>query len=214
MIKEESNKYSKELENGNLLPLVESFYTIKGEGFHSGKPAYFIRLGGCDVGCSWCDAKDTWNPGKYPPTEIEKIVNEALLFPAQAIVITGGEPLRYPLDMLCNKLAENDLEIFLETSGSQSLSGRFDWVCLSPKKNKHPLKENYQVANELKVIVQDDTDFEWAELNSRRVGKNCKLYLQPEWSQMKIMLPKIIDYVKANPKWNISLQTHKFMQIP
>ncbi len=210
----ENQEYYQELKGGKLLPLVESFYTIQGEGCHTGKPAYFIRLGGCDVGCSWCDAKETWNPQKFPPITIESIVNEAISHPAQAIVITGGEPLRYPLDPLCDKLSEHNLEIFLETSGSEPLSGRFDWICLSPKKNKHPLKENYQVANELKVIIQDETDFEWAELNRKRVGKNCRLYLQPEWSKMETMLTEIIEYVKSNPNWSISLQTHKFMRIP
>lgn len=203
-----------ELEGGQLLPLVENFYTIQGEGFHTGKPAYFIRLGGCDVGCSWCDAKETWDPKKFPPVPVGEIISEAISYPAQAIVITGGEPLRYPLDILCESLKEKGLEIFLETSGSEPFSGRFDWVCLSPKKNKWPLKENYQFANELKVIIQNTDDFEWAEMNRLRVGKNCKLYLQPEWSRMGTMLPSIIEYVKNNPVWNISLQTHKFMHIP
>lgn len=203
-----------ELKGGKLLPLVESFYTIQGEGYHTGKPAYFIRLGGCDVGCSWCDAKETWNPKKFPPVPVKEIVSEAGIFPAQAIVITGGEPLRYPLDLLCEELKSKHLEIFLETSGSEPFSGRFDWVCLSPKKNKWPLKENYQFADELKVIIQDESDFAWAETNRARVGKNCRLYLQPEWSRMDKMLPQIIEYVKENPVWNISLQTHKFMHIP
>lgn len=203
-----------ELDGGKLLPLVESFYTIQGEGYNTGKPAYFIRLGGCDVGCSWCDAKETWNPKKYPPVPIEQIIKEATAHPAKAIVMTGGEPLRYPLDLLCDELTKRDLEIFLETSGSEHLSGRFDWICLSPKKNKWPLRENYQVANELKVIIQDESDFEWAEFNRAKVGKNCRLYLQPEWSRMDKMLPVIIEYVKAHPNWNISLQTHKFMRIP
>ncbi|MEF9987271.1 MAG: 7-carboxy-7-deazaguanine synthase QueE [Bacteroidales bacterium] len=203
-----------ELKGGKLLPLVESFYTIQGEGYNTGKPAYFIRLGGCDVGCSWCDAKETWDPKKFPPVPVEQIISEATSHPAKSIVITGGEPLRYQLDILCDSLTKIGLEIFLETSGSEHLSGRFDWICLSPKKNKWPLRENYQVANELKVIIQDDSDFEWAELNKKRVGKNCKLYLQPEWSRIEKMLPSIIKYVKENPIWNISLQTHKYMQIP
>lgn len=210
----QTNSRFPELEEGRLLPLVENFYTIQGEGYHTGKPAYFIRLGGCDVGCSWCDAKETWNPKKFPPVPVEQIIREATLCPAQAIVITGGEPLRYPLDILCEELKNKGLEIFLETSGSESFSGRFDWVCLSPKKNKWPLKENYQFANELKVIIQNEEDFEWAEINRSRVGKNCKLYLQPEWSRMEVMLPVIIEYVKNCPAWNISLQTHKFMHIP
>lgn len=203
-----------QLNGGEYLPLVESFYTIQGEGYNTGKPAYFIRLGGCDVGCSWCDAKETWNPKRFPPVSTIEIVNKAISHPAKAMVITGGEPLKYPLDILCNLLKEHNLEIFLETSGSEPLSGRFDWVCLSPKKNKHPLKENYQFANELKVIIQYPDDFEWAEYNKQKVGKNCKLYLQPEWSKMEQILPIIIEYVKAHPEWSISLQSHKFMRIP
>lgn len=203
-----------ELKGGKLLPLVENFYTIQGEGYNTGKAAYFIRLGGCDVGCSWCDAKQTWNPKSFPPVEVEYIIDEVIKYPAKSIVITGGEPLRYPLDYLCEKLKEHGLEIFLETSGTEPLSGRFDWICLSPKKNKNPLKENYQFASELKVIILDEEDFAWAEQNGRMVGKNCRLYLQPEWSRSKTILPKIIEYVKENPAWNISLQTHKFMNIP
>ena len=202
------------LKEGALLPLVESFYTIQGEGFNTGKPAYFIRLGGCDVGCSWCDAKETWNPSLYPPVPVEDIVKEALKFPAKAIVITGGEPLNYPLGKLCSLLKSNGLEIFLETSGSSSISGSFDWICLSPKKKKPPVQEIYKIASELKVIIENEEDFIWAEKNKALVGDNCMLYLQPEWSRIKTMLPKIIEYVKSNPCWNISLQTHKYMNIP
>jgi len=202
------------LKEGALLPLVESFYTIQGEGFNTGKPAYFIRLGGCDVGCSWCDAKETWNPSLYPPVPVEDIVKEALNYPAKAIVITGGEPLNYPLEKICSLLKSNGLEIFLETSGSSSISGNFDWICLSPKKKKPPVQEIYKIASELKVIIENEEDFIWAEKNRALVGDNCILYLQPEWSRIKTMLPKIIEYVKANPSWNISLQTHKYMNIP
>ncbi len=203
-----------ELKEGALLPLVESFYTIQGEGFNAGKPAFFIRLGGCDVGCSWCDAKETWNSRLYPPTPIEKIADLAAMHPAKAIVLTGGEPLSYPLDKLCDLLKSRGLEIFLETSGSHPISGRFDWICLSPKRKKHPLAGMHQLASELKVIIEKSDDFEWAELNRSLVRKDCKLYLQPEWSQIKIVLPLIIEYVKANPSWNISLQIHKYMNIP
>ena len=202
------------LKEGALLRLVESFYTIQGEGFNTGKPAYFIRLGGCDVGCSWCDAKETWNPSLYPPVPVEDIVKEALNFPAKAIVITGGEPLNYPLGKLCSLLKSNGLEIFLETSGSSSISGSFDWICLSPKKITPPVQEIYKIASELKVIIENEEDFIWAEKNKALVGDNCMLYLQPEWSRIKTMLPKIIEYVKSNPCWNISLQTHKYMNIP
>lgn len=204
----------KELKGGLLLPLVESFYTIQGEGFNTGKAAYFIRLGGCDVGCKWCDAKETWNPKLFPPVEIGKILEETLKHPAKSIVITGGEPLRYPLDPLCELLKEHGLEVFLETSGSQPLSGKFDWICLSPKRKQPPLKPIFQMASELKVIICDENDIEWAETNRKNVSKNCILYLQPEWSRSEKVLPMLIDYVKAHPMWRISLQSHKFMRIP
>ncbi len=205
------------LEGGRLLPLVESFYTIQGEGFHTGKPAFFIRLGGCDVGCRWCDSKESWNPDRFPPVEIETIVSQAAATPARAIVITGGEPMNYPLDMLCNMLKEYGLEIFLETSGSSPMSGHFDWICLSPKRNKPPKEEFFSVADELKVIVETPADFEWAEENRRKileVQSSCLFYLQPEWSRMKTVAPYIIDYVKEHPEWNISIQAHKFLHIP
>ncbi len=157
------------LEGGKLLPLVESFYTIQGEGFHSGKPAYFIRLGGCDVGCRWCDSKESWNPDRFPPVPIEDIVRDAVATPAKAIVITGGEPMNYPLDPLCMLLKQSGMEIYVETSGSSHLSGIFDWVCLSPKRNKPPKEEFFMIADELKVIIEDTKDFEWAEENRNKV---------------------------------------------
>ena len=157
------------LEGGKKLPLVESFYTIQGEGFHSGKPAFFIRLGGCDVGCRWCDSKESWNPDRFPPVDIETIVRDAASTPAKAIVITGGEPMNYPLDPLCHLLKDYGLEIYVETSGSSHLSGAFDWVCLSPKRNKPPKDEFFFIADELKVIIEDRTDFEWAEENRLKV---------------------------------------------
>lgn len=202
------------LDEGRKLPLVEDFYTIQGEGFHSGKPAYFIRLGGCDVGCRWCDAKYTWNPRLYPPTDIETVVERAASYPARAIVLTGGEPLLYPLDPLCDALHERGLEIFLETSGSHPFSGRFDWVCLSPKRQQPPLKEAYRHADELKVIIERVEDFAWAEQNAREVSKKCRLYLQPEWSRSEEMMPLIVEYAKAHPAWSISIQSHKYMRIP
>lgn len=202
------------LEGGTKLPLVEDFYTIQGEGYHAGKPAYFIRLGGCDVGCRWCDAKYTWNPRLYPPTPIDTIVARAASYPAQAIVLTGGEPLMYPLDPLTDALHDAGLEIFLETSGSHPFSGRFDWVCLSPKRQQPPLKEAYRRASELKVIIESEEDFAWAEQNAREVSKHCRLYLQPEWSRAEQMMPAIVEYAKAHPRWNISIQTHKYMHIP
>lgn len=203
-----------ELEDGRLLPLVESFYTIQGEGYNTGKAAFFIRLGGCDVGCKWCDAKETWNPALFPPVPVEKIVADTLSYPARSIVITGGEPLRYPLGILCEELKSHALEIFLETSGSQPLSGSFDWICLSPKKQSPPLPQIYPLASELKVIIYSPEDLLWAEENRTKVGPDTLLYLQPEWSRRETMMPLIIDYVKQHPQWRISLQTHKYMRIP
>ncbi len=202
------------LEGGAKLPLVEDFYTIQGEGFHAGKPAYFIRLGGCDVGCSWCDAKYTWNPKLYPPVPISTIVDRASSCAAQAIVITGGEPLLYPLGPLTRQLHDRGLEIFLETSGSHPFSGEFDWVCFSPKVKQPPLDEAYVRADELKVIIGSEKDFEWAENNAAKVTERCLLYLQPEWSVYDRILPAIVEYAKAHPWWNISVQVHKFMHIP
>lgn len=207
-------EYGELLDGGRRLPLVEDFYTIQGEGYHAGKPAYFIRLGGCDVGCSWCDAKYTWNPRLYPPTPVETVVERAASYPARAIVLTGGEPLLYPLDPLTDALHARGLEIFLETSGSHPFSGRFDWVCLSPKRRQPPLKEAYARADELKVIVESEADFEWAERNAREVSLRCRLYLQPEWSVSERVMPQLVEYAKANPRWNISIQTHKYMHIP
>ena len=199
---------------GEKLPLVEDFYTIQGEGYHAGKPAYFIRLGGCDVGCRWCDAKYTWNPRIFPPIDVDVVVARAQACEAQAIVITGGEPLLYPLDVLTSKLKAAGLEIFLETSGTHPFSGEFDWVCLSPKRQQPPLAEAFGRAHELKVIIQTEEDFEWAEQNAKRVGRYCRLYLQPEWSVYEEIIPKMVEYAKAHPKWSISVQTHKFMRIP
>ena len=202
------------LQNGKLLPLVEDFYTIQGEGFHTGRAAYFIRLGGCDVGCSWCDAKETWNPERFPPVPISEIVARAAAQPAKAIVITGGEPFLYPLDPLCEALKACGCEIFLETSGSHPLSGHFDWICLSPKKQQPPVGNIHKEASELKVIISTTDDIAWAEENCSKVGANCLLYLQPEWSRAKQLMPLIVDYVKEHPEWRVSLQTHKYMNIP
>ena len=203
-----------DFENGKKLPLVEDFYTVQGEGFHTGKPAYFIRLGGCDVGCHWCDAKFTWNSKLHPPVDVDAVIERAKSFPAQAIVITGGEPLLYPLDYLTTELHNSGLDIFLETSGSQPLSGRFDWICLSPKRQQPPVTEIFPLAHELKVIITSEADFAWAEENAAKVSKRCMLYLQPEWSQFDNVMPAIVEYVKSNPRWNISIQSHKFMNIP
>ncbi|MDD2538639.1 MAG: 7-carboxy-7-deazaguanine synthase QueE [Bacteroidales bacterium] len=202
------------LEEGRLLPLAEDFYTLQGEGYHTGKAAWFIRLGGCDVGCSWCDSKFTWNPAVFPPVPVAEIIARAVTCPARAVVITGGEPLHYPLDLLCKGLKQAGMEIFLETSGSRPLSGQMDWICLSPKQNHPPLPEFYHLADELKVIITGPLDLEWAEFNRRKVRPECRLYLQPEWSRREAVMPHIVSYIKANPVWNISLQSHKYINIP
>lgn len=201
-------------EGGRKLPLVEDFYTIQGEGFHAGKPAYFIRLGGCDVRCSWCDAKNTWHSLLYPPVDVQTIADRAADCPAQTVVVTGGEPLLYPLDPLTEALHERGLKIFLETSGSEPFTGQFDWVCLSPKSRRRPMIMSFVAANELKVIVESKADLEWAEYNASKANENCLLYLQPEWSVAERIMPVLVEYVKAHPKWNISIQTHKYMHIP
>ncbi len=201
-------------ENGKLLPLIEDFYTIQGEGYHMGKAAYFIRLGGCDIGCSWCDTKFSWRQDLHQLTRADEIVLKAANYPAKAVVITGGEPLIYPLDYLTASLKNEGIATFLETSGAYELSGDWDWICLSPKKHMPPLRGIYSLARELKVIIQQADDIDWAIQVSGEVSHECKLYLQPEWSKHNEILPVIIDYVKKNPSWNISLQAHKFMNIP
>lgn len=202
------------LDGGRLLPLVEDFYTIQGEGFHAGKPAYFIRLGGCDVGCSWCDAKYTWNPRVFPPVEIGEVVARVAASAARTVVVTGGEPLLYPLGPLTEALHAQGVAVFLETSGSHPFSGCFDWVCLSPKRRRPPLPEAYERAGELKVIVETEADFGWAERHAASVPAGCLRYLQPEWSAAERMMPAIVEYAKAHPEWSISIQTHKYMRIP
>lgn len=193
---------------------MEEFYTIQGEGHNTGKAAYFIRLGGCDVGCHWCDVKESWDAAVHPLTPAEDIVQNALAHKAKAVVVTGGEPLTYNLDELTGKMKEHGIETFIETSGSYNLSGSWDWICLSPKKTMKPLEKIYTRAHELKMIVYNKHDFIWAEEEAVKVGKNCLLFLQPEWSRRNEITPLIIDYVKANPRWTISLQTHKYLNIP
>ncbi|MCP9769791.1 7-carboxy-7-deazaguanine synthase QueE [Lacihabitans sp. LS3-19] len=193
---------------------MEAFYTIQGEGFHSGKAAYFIRLGGCDVGCVWCDVKESWDSEVHPKNTIEEIVNSAKNNPADLIVITGGEPLMYNLDNLTKALKNNNLKTNVETSGAHPLSGDWDWICFSPKKFKEPLPEFYASANELKVIVFNKSDFAFAEKHAKKVNKDCILYLQPEWDKRDQMMPLIVDFIKENPKWRISIQTHKYLDIP
>jgi organic radical activating enzyme len=201
-------------ENGKLLPIMEEFYSLQGEGYNTGKPAYFIRIGGCDVGCRWCDVKESWNRELHPLKNVDEVVKNAAMQPAKAVVITGGEPLIYNLDYICDKLKENNISTFLETSGSSKSSGVWDWICLSPKKNAPPYSELLLKANELKMIISDINDFEWAEENAEKVNNDCILYLQPEWSTSKLMMQVIVDYILKNPKWKISLQAHKYMRIP
>jgi 7-carboxy-7-deazaguanine synthase len=202
------------LKQGSLLPLMEEFYTIQGEGYNTGKAAYFIRIGGCDVGCHWCDVKESWDANLHPLTSIDKIAENLALYKARSVVVTGGEPLIYNLAALTNLLKEKHIETFIETSGAYPLSGNWDWICLSPKKTMAALPEIYKKANELKMIVFNQNDFKWAEEQAEKVGENCYLYLQPEWSKHAQLLPQIIEYVKNHPRWMISLQTHKFMNIP
>ncbi len=196
-----------------MLPLMEEFYTIQGEGYHKGTAAYFIRVGGCDVGCHWCDVKESWNPNLHPPTEVERIAENAAKY-SKTIVITGGEPLTWDMGPLTALLKEKGLSIHIETSGAYPLTGTWDWICLSPKKIKLPTSEVYEKANELKVIIYNKDDFRFAEEQAEKVGSACKLYLQPEWSKRDKMIPEIVDYVMQNPKWVVSLQTHKYLNIP
>lgn len=202
------------LEKGLLLPVMEEFYSLQGEGFHTGEAAYFIRVGGCDVGCYWCDVKESWNSELHPAVLSDEIISRVIDYPAKAVIITGGEPLQYNLNYLCEKLKQYGIKTFLETSGSYPLSGNWTWICISPKKNAPPIDENFIYADELKVIITDYSDFEWAEYYSYKVNNNCILYLQPEWSKRNEVIPAIVEYILLNPKWKISLQCHKYMRIP
>jgi 7-carboxy-7-deazaguanine synthase len=198
----------------STLPLMEHFYTIQGEGFHTGRAAYFVRLAGCDVGCVWCDVKESWDADAHPQININNILEYVIYAKAEMAVITGGEPLLHNLDELTTLLQQNNIETNIETSGSSPLSGNWNWICVSPKKFKEPLLEVIEKANELKIVVFNKSDFEWAEKYAALVNKDCMLYIQPEWGKADQVLPLIIDYVKQNPKWKISLQTHKYLQIP
>ena len=194
--------------------MMEMFYTLQGEGYHQGKAAYFIRLAGCDVGCVWCDVKESWDASKHPVFSVEEIVTSALAHPARLAIITGGEPLLYNLDALTTALKKVGFEVNIETSGSSPMSGNWDWVCLSPKKFKAPLTESIQAASELKVVIFNTHDFEWAETYAKQVAPNCKLYLQPEWDKSNEITPLVIEYIKAHPKWELSAQLHKYIQVP
>jgi organic radical activating enzyme len=201
------------VDKGEMLPLMEEFYTIQGEGFHTGTAAYFIRVGGCDVGCHWCDVKESWNADLHPPTAVEKIVSNAKSY-AETIVITGGEPLTWDMNPITEQLKNAGLNVHIETSGAYDVTGTWDWFCLSPKKNKLPVASAYAIANELKVIIHNKHDFIFAEEQAEKTNKNAILFLQPEWSKKEEMTPLIVEYVMSNPKWRVSLQTHKYLNIP
>ncbi|HBK83344.1 MAG TPA: 7-carboxy-7-deazaguanine synthase QueE [Flavobacterium sp.] len=207
------NKTQQAVDKGLMLPLMEEFYTIQGEGYHTGTAAYFIRIGGCDVGCHWCDVKESWNAALHPPTNTNTIVENAKKY-AETIVVTGGEPLMWDMSVLTSSLKKQNLKVHIETSGAYPISGIWDWFCLSPKKNKLPVEEAYQIANELKVIIYNKHDFIFAEEQATNVNPNAILFLQPEWSKKEEMTPLIVDYVMNNPKWRVSLQTHKYLNIP
>ena len=199
--------------SGQNVPLMEEFYTIQGEGYHSGRAAYFVRIGGCDVGCHWCDVKESWDSSLHPTTPVQQIADNAHAY-AETIVVTGGEPLMWNMEPLTSALKAQKMSIHIETSGAYPLSGHWDWICLSPKKTMPPKKELYPVADELKIIVYNANDFKWAEQHAAQVKDTCKLYLQPEWSRREEVIPLITDYVMKNPKWQISLQSHKYIGIP
>ena len=201
------------LEKGKVLPLMEAFYTIQGEGFHKGKAAYFIRIGGCDVGCHWCDVKESWDADAHPIIPTNKIVNDSIKH-SNTIVVTGGEPLMWDMTPLTNQLRSNNKKVHIETSGAYKLTGTWDWICLSPKKRMNPLDEIYQAADELKVIIYNNDDLKFAENQAEKINSNAHLFLQPEWENREKMMPIMVDYVKKNPKWKISLQTHKYLDIP
>lgn len=197
----------------NQLPIMEHFYSLQGEGFHQGRAAYFVRLGGCDVGCVWCDVKESWDAEKHPLTYVTNIIEWVKNSNTDFVVITGGEPLMYDCSILTQELKKLNIELAVETSGAYPLSGSWDWVCLSPKKFKAPLPDVLAKAQELKVVVFNKSDFDWAEEHAKQVGPDCKLFLQPEWSKEKEIAPLIVEYVKDNPKWNISLQIHKYLDL-
>lgn len=201
------------VEKGEMLPLMEEFYTIQGEGYYTGTAAYFIRIGGCDVGCHWCDVKESWNAELHPPTETGLIVDNAKKY-AETVVVTGGEPLSWNMEPLTAKLKAKNLRVHIETSGAYPLSGTWDWICLSPKKTKLPTETVYAAAHELKVIIHNKHDFLFAEEQAAKVNDKAILFLQPEWSKKEEMTPLIVDYVMNNPKWRVSLQTHKYLNIP
>jgi 7-carboxy-7-deazaguanine synthase len=208
-----SKEIQLEVNKGAMLPLMEEFYTIQGEGFHTGTAAYFVRIGGCDVGCHWCDVKESWNAALHPPSSVDLIVANASKY-AETVVVTGGEPLMWDMTLLTQMLKDNNRKVHIETSGAYNLTGTWDWICLSPKKNKLPTKTVYMKAHELKVIIFNRHDFTFAEEQAELVNDDAILFLQPEWSKKEEMTPLIVDYIMKNPKWRVSLQTHKYLNIP
>lgn len=196
------------------LPLMEHFYTIQGEGFHQGKASYFIRFGGCDIACSWCDVKDSWPAEKHPLVPVDEIVRAALQSKAKMCVVTGGEPMMYDLSLLTEKMHSHGIRLNVETSGAYEISGDWDWICVSPKRFKQPTEAALKAADELKVVIFHENDFRFAEKFAAKVKPECKLFLQPEWSNEKEILPAIIEYIKQHQQWEISLQIHKYMNIP
>lgn len=213
-INDNIEKQQKQIESGEYLPIMEEFYSLQGEGYNTGTAAYFIRLGGCDIGCHWCDVKESWNANDHPLKSVEEIIHHVRSTTAQHVVITGGEPTQYNLTILTKKLKEQNIKILLETSGAYPIQGHFDWICISPKKKKLPIEENYLKANELKIIIYNHHDFILAEHLSQKVHPDCYLFLQPEWSKQNELLPEIIQYIQQHPKWRLSLQTHKYINIP
>ena len=205
-------KINKDLLNGSSLPLMESFYTIQGEGYHKGSAAYFIRIGGCDIGCHWCDIKESWDVEKFPFVNVKSIVDKVKKN-SNKVVITGGEPLIYNMNPLTKKLKQLNISTHLETSGAYELTGYWDWICLSPKKNKLPINNIYSIANELKIIIYNKNDFLFAENLAKNTNPDCKLYLQPEWSKREKVMPLIVNYVLKNNHWKVSLQTHKYLNV-
>ncbi len=208
-----TNKFKNEIEDDKI-PVLEEFYSVQGEGFNTGKAAYFVRIGGCDLACHWCDSKETWEPEIHQFIPISEIIQRVKQTAADAIVVTGGEPLIYNFDKFCLEARNAGLTIMVETCGAHNFSGIWDWVCLSPKKQKPPKPEYFQIADELKVIIYEDKDFKWAEECANKITKSCVLFLQPEWSRFEKTGQMVVDYVKNNPKWNVSVQTHKFLKIP
>lgn len=208
-----TDKFLKELEEDRI-PVLEEFYSVQGEGFNTGKAAYFVRIGGCDLACRWCDSKESWTPEKHQFVKIQEIIDRVKQTSADTIVVTGGEPLIYNFDRFCQLANNESLTLMIETCGAHEYSGEWEWLCLSPKQQKPPLPVYFEKLNELKVIIYQESDFDWAEECANKVGPSCVMFLQPEWSRFEKTSKMVVNYVKDNPKWNVSVQTHKFLKIP